>query len=135
MKYMPKDMIKDLKSDIKNGKIWGLKLVKTTTEVIQNNCYAQLYLEPREIVSFDDNCFYLKTRINQPHYLSGTYNPVDYYSPDYSIPDDIYTNAEAYYNAFSYYDGHYLKSIQEIPNAVNANDQIQITEYEVIRSY
>lgn len=135
MKYMPKEVQDELKLDIKNGKIWGLKLIKTPIHTVERNVYAQIFDCPREIVGFDDNCFYLKTRRCEPHYLEGTYNPVSYYESDFSIPDDIYEECEAYYQAFNYYDGNILKSITEIGNPVNETDRIQETVYEVIRSY
>lgn len=136
MKYMPKDMIDELKSDIEYGKIWGLKLVKTPIKVIENNRYSQMFDVSRPITKFDDECFYLKTRRCIPHCLEGTYSGgAKYYEPDYAIPDDIYEECEAYYSAFNYYDGNTLRSTVEIPNAVNKIDEIKITEYEVIRSY
>lgn len=42
---------------------------------------------------------------------------------------------EAYYGAFSYYDGNILKSTTEIPMAVDPEKSVLTDEFEVIRSY
>ena len=135
MNYMAKEIQDELKRDIQDGKIWGLKLVSTSVDVLKRDQYALIFGEPREIVGFDNECFYLRTRYSESHYLPGSYDGKNYVVADYSIPTQTYFNAEAYYKAFNYYDGNILRSTTEIKNAVNPKDIIQITEYQVIRSY
>lgn len=132
---MRKEMQEELKKDVESGMIWGLRLVKTPVEAIKNNTCAMMFEESRPISGFDEKCFYLATRYKDRHYLPGTYDGKNYVLPDYSIPTDFYTEAEAYYSAFDYYDGNILRSTTEITAAVDPKDIIQITEYEVIRSY
>lgn len=133
MKYMQKEMREQLMQDIQSGKIWGLKLVKTHVEAIRSNAYADVYLIPREIVKWDNEKFYVKTRRNIPEYKN--YNGIDYVEPSCKEKTEEFELCEGYYNAFDYYDGNILRGIDEIPMAVNPEDQIQITEYEVIWSY
>lgn len=135
MNFMQKEMQEELKKDILSGKIYGLKLIKTPIEAIRNNRYSLMFGEIREIVNANETCFYLKTRVMEPHYLKGTSNGVDYSISDFSIPTQNYVNCEGYYSAFENYDGHILQAISEVPNAVNEKDIAQITEYEVIRGY
>lgn len=132
---MKKEIQEQLKYDIAKGKIWGLRLVKTPIEAIKTNCYGLIFEESREIVGFDEEKFYLKTRYREPTYLPGTFDGKNYAVPDYSLPTDIYSDVEAYYSAFNYYDGDILRAVCKIPAAVNPKDSIKITEYEVIRSY
>lgn len=135
MDFMTKEMQEKLKKDIITGKIYGLKLVSTPIEAIRRNQYAKIFEEVRPVVEADDERFILLTRRQEPHYLPGTYDGTGHYFADFSIPDQKYCDAEAYYSAFDYYDGHTLKSIVNIPSAVNEKDRIQITVYEVVRSY
>ncbi len=117
MVYMQNEMIESLKKDIREGKIWGLKLVKHPCEVIRNNTHGDIFNIVREIVDADDQCFYLRTNCRHADGKAYLYD------------------CEAYYEAFSYYDGDILRSILNIPAAVDEKDAIQITEYEVLRSY
>lgn len=134
MIFMQEEMQRDLKKDIQSGKIAALRLVKTKNAVIRDNLYAQMYFADREVCGFDNEKFYLKTKKMEPHYHTGAYDGKNYRKPDYSISDG-YCECEAYYAAFSYYDGDILRSVVEIPAAVKDEDRINITEYEVLRSY
>lgn len=133
MKYMQKEMREQFMQDIQSGKIWGLKLVKTQVEAIRSNAYADVYLIPREIVKWDNEKFYVKTRRNIPEYKN--YNGIDYVVPHCKEKTEQFELCESYYNAFDYYDGNILRGIDEIPMAVNPEDSVQITEYEIIWSY
>ena len=130
---MQEEMQRQLQKDIESGKIYGLRLIRVDNDVVHNNCYADMFDEIREITRSDSKRFFLKTRRKEPHYLG--YNGVDYRIPDYSIPSFEYTGCEAYYQAFSYYDGKILRAVHEFPAAVNPEDQISVTEYEVIMGY
>lgn len=135
MLFMQEEMQNDFKKDLKEGKIFGLRLVETQNEVIRRNVYADIFGTIREIVGYDDKKFYLRTRRSTPYYLKETYNGSDYVLPDFSLPEDEYYDAEGYFEVFNYYDGNRLKSSQEFSAMVNQKDIINITEYEVIRSY
>ena len=124
----------DLKKDIQSGKIKALKLIETPIDAIEGNYYALMYEKPREITRFDDEKFYLKT-LRSP--LQGYYELV---GGAYAIKSLVlarnyqeWTEAEAYYSAFKYYDGKKLISEVEIPNAVYEKDRIHRTVYQVIR--
>ena len=133
MNYMQKEMREQLMQDIQSGKIWGLRLVKTHVDAIRTNAYADIYLIPREIVKWDDKKFYVKTRRNLPYYSN--YNGIDYVTPHCKEKTDEYVLSEGYFDAFEYYDGNILRGIDYIPAAVNPDDQVQITEYEVLWCY
>ena len=133
MVYMQEEMIESLKKDIQEGKIWGLRLIKTPVEVIQDNSYAMMFNVVREITGFDDDKFFLKTKRNVPAYYE--YKNYDYQKPGGHVSSERYFDCEAYYQAFSYYDGDILRSILNIPAAVDEKDAIQIAEYEVLKSY
>ena len=130
---MQKEMQVDLKKDVESGKIFGLRLIKTDNEVIEHDCYAEMFETVREIVGFDDRRFYLKTRMRDPHYLG--YNGVEYTIPDFAVSSFKYSDCEAYYETFNYYDGNILRSVNEFPAAVNEEDKVSVTEYEVIWGY
>lgn len=133
MNWMQKEMRDQLAKDIQEGKIWGLRLTKTHVDAIRNNAYADIYLIPRKIVKADDEKFYVETRINHPYYSQ--YNGIDYVTPHCLEKTEQYELCEGYYDAFDYYDGNYLRGTDYIPAAVNEEDQVQITEYEVLWCY
>lgn len=135
MDDMIKEMIEQFISDLEKGKIFGLQLIRSENDAVKRNCYADIYQTVREIVGFDNEKFYLRTRLSDPYYLQGSTNGSDYCLPDYSIPSDEWYNAEAYFSAFDYYDGNTLRSIQKFPAAVIEKDSVVVTEYKVIRSY
>ena len=135
MKFVQEEMQNDFKKDLKEGKIFGLRLVKTDNEVIKRNVYAEVFDTILEITRFDENKFYTLIRRREPHYIIGSYNGRDYQIPDYSIPTFDYEETEGYFSAFNYYDGNVLRATVDIPAAVDPKDSLKITEYEVIRSY
>ena len=122
-----------LKKDIQEGKIWGLRLIKTPTEVIRDNSYAMMFNIVREISGFDEKKFFLKTKRNVPSYFD--YKNYEYQKPDGYVTTDNYCECEAYYGAFNYYDGNILRSTQYFPSCINEEDQVQVTEYEVLHIY
>lgn len=133
MKYMQKEMLEQFMQDLHDGKIWGLRLVKTPINAIHNNAYGDIFGIPRQIVKSDNEKFYMLSRRNKP-YFSG-YNGIDYVEPHCKEKTDIYAKTEAYYSAFNYYDGCTLQSITEVQSPVNEDKSVLITEYEIIRSY
>lgn len=133
MNWMQKEMQEQLMQDIQNHKIWGVRLIKTPIEAIRSNAYADAFMVPREIIDYDEEKFYVKTRRNIPY--RSHYNGIDYVSPHCKEKTDQYEACEGYYSAFDYYDGNILRGIDYIPAAVNPEDQVQITEYEVLWCY
>ena len=129
------EMIQELKDDIENGKLYGLKLVKTSNEVIKRNLYGEMYEVIREIVGFDNEKFYLRTKLREPRFITGSCNGTEYCIPDYSISSNRYCDCEAYYNAFNFYDGNILRCVLNFPDAINKKDSVIVDEYQVIRSY
>lgn len=107
------EMQDQLRSDVENGIIAGLRLIKTDNEVIKSNRDADIYKVFRPIVASDENCFYVETKTAKGDYL----------------------DLEAYYGAFDYYDGDILRAVTQIPSAVYKEDMILTDEWEVIRSY
>ena len=114
MIFVPEGMLEQLKIDINEGKIWGLRLVKSPVAVIEDNKYADMFGIVREIVNPTDDGFSLKTKRND---ICG------------------WCECEAYYSAFSYYDGDILRAVDNYSAVVDEKDAIQITEYEVLWSY
>ena len=123
----------DLKKDIQEGKIWGLRLIKTPVEVIRDNSYAMLFNMVREISGFDDEKFFLRTKQNNPVYYD--YKNYDYQKPNGYVSGDEYCECEAYYRAFNYYDGNILRASEYFSSCINEEDQNQVTEYEVLHIY
>ena len=80
-------MIEKLKTDITGGKIAALKLINTDIEVIKNNRDGLMFGVYRDVNKISDDYFTLKTWSNG------------------KIVD-----CEAYYTAFDYYDGKFLKA-------------------------
>lgn len=85
--------IKDLKDDIRNGTIKKLKMVsignyEIDLSHIEENKDAQMFNVERPISFYNDDYFTLETRLNNGSLI----------------------NVEAYYNAFSFYDGNKLMS-------------------------
>lgn len=76
--------IQDFKSDIQSGNIKALALLGCVNEVIQNNTYAQMFNEIRNIKNVYEDYFTLETYYN----------------------DGTPTECEAYYNAFTKYTGN-----------------------------
>lgn len=128
------EMQNEFKKDLQDGKIFGLRLVKTPSEVFENNVYGKMFIQTREITGFDEEKFFLKTKRMTPCFYPGSYDGLNYKMPDYGKPNG-YVECEAYFNAFDYYDGDILRSTTEISAAVDKKDCIQVTEYQVIRSY
>ena len=133
MIFVPDEMKEQLINDIKEGKIWGLRLIKTPTEVIRDNSYAMMFNIVREISGFDEEKFFLRTKRNVPCYID--YKNYEYQKPNGYVSTDECYEAEAYFQAFEYYDGDILRSTQYFPSCINKEDQVQIIEYEVLRSY
>ena len=113
MLYMVKEMQDELMQDIRDGKVFGLKLIKHPVEVIENNRDHEMFGVAREIIAYDDEKFFLRTKSIAGRYI----------------------DCEGYYSAFNYYDGDILRKIEEFPNVVDEKDSIKVTEYEVLRSY
>lgn len=114
MIFVPEDMLEQLKADAESGKIWGLRLVKSPVAVIEDNVYADMFGVVREIVKVTKDGFSLRTKRND---ISGE------------------CDCEAYYGAFSYYDGDILRAVDHYSSVVNEKDGVQVTEYEVLWSY
>jgi hypothetical protein len=110
MNWMEEEMIEELKKDIQSKRIKGLKLIKTPVEVIRNNVHAEIYKAPRRVVMPGKNLFYLETR----------------------CADGSFYCAEAWYDAFDYYDGKILRNTQKFDKCVYPEDEIKVTEYEVL---
>lgn len=90
-------MKRNLKEDIRSGKITKLMLVSTDIDVIRENRDAMIYNVPREISNVYDDHFTLKTERCKDH-----------------MPTGIYEDLEAYYTAFSNYDGNILTSFYTV---------------------
>ena len=127
MNWMEEEMNHDFKKDIQNGKIWGLKLIRSPIAVIEDNHYADIFNVAREIVGCDEEKFYLRTRRNKPKYID--YKNYEYQAPIGSNPTDNWVDYEGYFGAFDFYDGNILRA------SVKDDDIPICTEYEVIHAY
>ena len=114
MILVPDEMKEQLKKDIEEGKVWGLKMIKCPTEVIRSNRDAQIFGVVNEITRVDGNYFYMKIFSNITH---------------------DYVEGEGCFDAFTFYDGDILRSDRYFSICSEEKDQIQTTEYEVYHIY
>lgn len=122
----------NLKKDIKNGKVKRLRLIESPIRAIKENRYAEIFNTVREIVKYDDEKFYLETKLISRQGLyelkNGGYELTKLVPASNSNKTEL---LEAYYSVFDY-DGRYLIQEVKIPNAANPKDRVQRTVYVVL---
>lgn len=110
------------------GKITALRLIETPNEAIRSNRYALIYGVARPITRITDDQFWLDTLFcdSQAVYNDGLLVDV------VPMAKAWHMDAEAYFDAFTDYDGRYLTKIESFPNAVAVKDRTQKTVYECL---
>lgn len=127
MKYMglkmleKSEMLEKFKEDICIGKIAGIKMRTIHNIPIEQYKYNYMYRYPFEITGCIYNRFFFRKLDH------------NFQDPNH-ILDDM-DERSMYFSAFDYYDGDILAGTDYIPAAANSKDQVQITEYQVLRCY